>query len=32
VLLGQSAKQVTVGSGEGSLDVDCTMGNVRVSA
>jgi hypothetical protein len=32
VILGLSAKQVTVGSGEGSLDVDCTMGNVRVSA
>ncbi len=32
VILGQSAKQVTVGSGEGSLDIDCTMGNVRVSA
>jgi hypothetical protein len=32
VMLGQSAKQVTVGTGEGSLDIDCTMGNVRVSA
>ena len=32
VVLGQSARQVTVGSGEGSLDIDCTMGNVRVSA
>ena len=32
VILGQSAKQVMVGSGAGSLDVDCTMGNVRVSA
>ena len=32
VILGQSAKQVMVGSGEGSLDIDCTMGNVRVSA
>jgi hypothetical protein len=30
--LGQSGKEVTIGSGEGSLDVECTMGNVRVSA
>jgi len=32
VNLGQSGKDVTVGSGAGSLDVECTMGNVRVSA
>jgi len=32
VVLGQSARQVTVGPGEGSLDIDCTMGNVRVTA
>jgi hypothetical protein len=31
-ILGQSGKQVVVGSGAGSLDIDCTMGNVRVSA
>jgi hypothetical protein len=32
MFLGQSGKEVTVGSGAGSLDIDCTMGNVRVSA
>jgi hypothetical protein len=32
VNLGQTGKEVTIGSGEGSLDVECTMGNVRVSA
>ncbi|OLD49450.1 MAG: hypothetical protein AUI42_07795 [Actinobacteria bacterium 13_1_40CM_2_65_8] len=32
MFLGQSGKEVTVGTGEGSLDIDCTMGNVRVSA
>jgi hypothetical protein len=29
--LGQAARDVTVGSGAGSLDCDCTMGNVKVS-
>ncbi|HEV2036308.1 MAG TPA: DUF4097 family beta strand repeat-containing protein [Candidatus Dormibacteraeota bacterium] len=32
VNLGHSGKDVTVGSGAGSLDIECTMGNVRVSA
>jgi hypothetical protein len=32
VLLGQTGKDVTVGAGAGSLDIECTMGNVRVSA
>src|SRR2546428_404122 len=32
MFLGQSGKEVTVGTGEGTLDIDCTMGNVRVSA
>jgi hypothetical protein len=32
MLLGQSGKDVTVGAGAGSLDIECTMGNVRVSA
>jgi len=32
VVLGQGGKEVTIGSGRGSLDIDCTMGNVRVSA
>src|SRR6185312_239720 len=32
VVLGSSGKEVTIGSGRGSLDIDCTMGNVRVSA
>lgn len=30
--LGQTGKEVTVGAGASSLDVECTMGNVRVSA
>ena len=32
VILGQTGKEVTVGGGSGSLDLECTMGNVRVSA
>lgn len=32
VILGQTGKDVTVGAGSGSLDIECTMGNVRVSA
>jgi len=32
VILGSSGKEVTVGSGAGSLDIECTMGNVRISA
>lgn len=32
VVLGQASKEVTIGSGTGTLDVECTMGNVRVSA
>jgi hypothetical protein len=32
VSLGQGGKDVTFGSGQGSLDVECTMGNVKVSA
>lgn len=32
VILGQSGKEVTVGVGVGTLDIDCTMGNVRVTA
>jgi len=32
VSLGQTGKDVTFGSGAGTLDVECTMGNVRVSA
>ena len=32
IILGQSGKEVTVGAGAGSLDIECTMGNVRVSA
>jgi hypothetical protein len=32
VILGQTGKDVTVGAGAGSLDIECTMGNVRVSA
>jgi hypothetical protein len=32
VMLGQSGREVTVGAGAGSLDIECTMGNVRVSA
>ena len=30
--VGQTAKDVTVGLGAGSLDCECTMGNVKVSA
>jgi hypothetical protein len=29
--VGQTTKDVTVGSGAGTLDCDCTMGNVKVS-
>jgi len=32
IILGQSGKEVTVGSGAGTLDIECTMGNVRVTA
>ncbi len=32
VMLGQSGREITVGSGAGSLDIECTMGNVRVTA
>ena len=32
IILGQSGKEVTVGAGAGSLEIECTMGNVRVSA
>lgn len=32
IILGQSGKAVKVGSGAGTLDIECTMGNVRVSA
>lgn len=32
VMLGQTGKDVTVGTGAASLDIECTMGNVRVSA
>jgi hypothetical protein len=32
VMLGQIGKEVRIGSGNGTLDIDCTMGNVRVSA
>jgi hypothetical protein len=32
VSVGQTGKDVTFGSGAGSLDIDCTAGNVRVSA
>ena len=31
-LLGQSGRDVTIGAGAGTLDVDCTMGNVRLRA
>ncbi len=31
-VLGQSGREVTIGAGEASLDIECTMGNVRVSA
>lgn len=30
-VLGDGGRDVTVGSGTGSLDVDCTMGNVKVA-
>jgi hypothetical protein len=29
--IGSAARSVTVGSGSGTLDVDCTMGNVKVA-
>lgn len=32
VIAGQTSKDVTIGSGAGSLEVECTMANVRVSA
>jgi hypothetical protein len=32
VVVGQTSKDATIGSGAGSLDIECTMGNVRVSA
>ena len=32
VVLGQSGQAVTIGSGAGRLDIDCAMGNVRVTA
>jgi hypothetical protein len=32
VVLGQNGREVTVGSGQATLDIECTMGNVRVSA
>jgi hypothetical protein len=32
VQLGQAGREVKVGSGAGSLDIECTMGNVRVTA
>jgi hypothetical protein len=32
VVLGQTSKDATIGSGAGTLDIECTMGNVRVSA
>src|SRR4029077_1918296 len=31
-VVGQSLKDVTIGKGAGSLEVECTMGNVRVTA
>ena len=30
-VLGQSGREVTVGAGAASLDIECTMGNVRIS-
>jgi Putative adhesin len=30
--IGQSGKEVTIGSGSGTLELECTMGNVRVTA
>jgi hypothetical protein len=32
VTVGQTSKDATIGAGAGSLDIECTMGNVRVSA
>ena len=32
IILGQSGKEVKVGSGAGTLDIECTIGNVRVTA
>jgi hypothetical protein len=32
VFLGQSGREVTIGAGAATLDIECTMGNVRVSA
>jgi hypothetical protein len=32
VQLGQAGREVKVGSGAGRLDIECTMGNVRVTA
>jgi hypothetical protein len=32
VVVGETSKDATIGSGAGSLDCECTMGNVRVSA
>jgi hypothetical protein len=32
VSLGQSGKEVTIGAGKASLEIECTMGNVKVSA
>jgi hypothetical protein len=32
VILGQAGKEVRIGSGAATLDIECTMGNVRVSA
>ena len=29
---GRSAREVTIGSGAATLDINCTMGNVKVSA
>ncbi len=31
-VVGRSGKDVTIGSGAGTLDVECTMGNVKVTA
>jgi hypothetical protein len=31
-VLGQTGREVTVGAGAASLDIECTMGNVRISA
>ncbi len=32
VFLGQSGREVTIGAGAATLEIECTMGNVRVSA